>query len=228
MIRFIRKDYVYNIFFHIVFILILALTMCSSGIFLSQINREKVLYDIVNRYSGDNMVYISVCNKDRYDELTAGRKAMSFKSTTLYDESQVNIIDGREAYQVVVYPDKLIKELNLQLDSGKRKIDGNNDEYINVYVSKNSFGAKKGDIRTAYSLNEEHPYSVKYKIAGIISDNQTLMSIYGGFERIAEVNYTQMYDSYYYNENGLLMIIPESEFSKIEKPLMVIIFTEMS
>lgn len=51
MIRFIRKDYVYNIFFHIVFILILALTMCSSGIFLSQINREKVLYDIVNRYS---------------------------------------------------------------------------------------------------------------------------------------------------------------------------------
>lgn len=26
-----------------------------------------------------------------------------------------------------------------------------------------------------------------------------------------------MYDSYYYNENGLLMIIPESEFSKIEK-----------
>ena len=47
---------------------------------------------------------------------------MSFKSTTLYDESQVNIIDGREAYQVVVYPDKLIKELNLQLDSGKRKI----------------------------------------------------------------------------------------------------------
>lgn len=54
------------------------------------------------------------------------------------------------------------------------------------------------------------------------------MSIYGGFERIAEVNYTQMYDSYYYNENGLLMIIPESEFSKIEKPLMVIIFTEMS
>ena len=46
MIRFIRKDYVYNIFFHIVFILILALTMCSSGIFLSQINREKVLYDI--------------------------------------------------------------------------------------------------------------------------------------------------------------------------------------
>lgn len=33
MIRFIRKDYVYNIFFHIVFILILALTMCSSGIF---------------------------------------------------------------------------------------------------------------------------------------------------------------------------------------------------
>lgn len=217
MIRFIRKDYVYNIFSHIVFILILALTMCSSGIFLSQINREKVLYDIVNRYSGDNMVYISVCNKDRYDELTAGRKAMSFKSTTLYDESQVNIIDGREAYQVVVYPDKLIKELNLQLDSGKRKIDGNNDEYINVYVSKNSFGAKKGDIRTAYSLNEEHPYSVKYKIAGIISDNQTLMSIYGGFERIAEVNYTQMYDSYYYNENGLLMIIPESEFSKIEK-----------
>lgn len=154
MIRFIRKDYVYNIFFHIVFILILALTMCSSGIFLSQINREKVLYDIVNRYSGDNMVYISVCYKDRYDELTAGRKAMSFKSTTLYDESQVNIIDGREAYQVVVYPDKLIKELNLQLDSGKRKIDGNNDEYINVYVSKNSFGAKKGDIRTAYSLNE--------------------------------------------------------------------------
>ena len=120
-------------------------------------------------------------------------------------------------HQFPVLYKNLIKELNLQLDSGKRKIDGNNDEYINVYVSKNSFGAKKGDIRTAYSLNEEHPYSVKYKIAGIISDNQTLMSIYGGFERIAEVNYTQMYDSYYYNENGLLMIIPESEFSKIEK-----------
>lgn len=89
------------------------------------------------------MVYISMCYKDRYDELTAGRKVMSFKSTTLYDESQVNIIDGREAYQVVVYPDKLIKELNLQLDSGKRKIDGNNDEYINVYVSKTVLELKR-------------------------------------------------------------------------------------
>lgn len=213
MIRFLQKEYIRNIWFHLCMVLILLVMMLSSTILISNVAQETRLYRLADQYIDDDSMFLSYADDGFIEELT-DLEVEVHGARNIFGCLDPNTVSSITA---TVYEEKTMEYLTPRLESGRYpdsvQVD---DNTICALISSNPYGIKAGDTFTYYISKSEdlNAYiQVQVYVTGIISEGQSLYIEAG--EIFSDMTYEDFFQIYSYEQTEeVRLIIPEEEMKK--------------
>lgn len=218
MARFAIGEYIRNIGYNIVSILLLAVTFIACTIFLSNISAQRRMMVFLSPYLNENSIIIGRLGHDfdvtelmLYDTSIMTREAFCFSD------------DLVDATTCLVYNEYSMDNLTPRLLEGNliKKTDSE-DEIMQVLVSENSSDIGVGDIIEVSFFSEEgamegEMISMPARVTGVIASGQKLL--FGNGVNISKtMESSDIFGTYSYEQLGYALIVTtEDEFAKLPK-----------
>lgn len=216
MVKFTIGEYVRNIGYNIVSILLLAATFIACTIFLSNISAQRRMTNFLSPYLDKNSIIIGQLGYD-FDVTSLTKYEKSIMTREVLCESN----DLMRIRTCLVYNDYSMKNLTPRLAEGKL-IDKSDsaDGMMQVLVSQNIRRVGVGDIIEVgfYSEADAMEGKIVYmpaKVTGIIASGQKLM-FGNGVNINKDMESSDIFGTYSYEQLGYeLIITTEDEFAKL-------------
>lgn len=214
MVKFTISQYIKNAWYNILSVLIIALVLIISTIYISNIKEQTKLYRIVSPYLCNNSAIMSMKWDFNEKELIKLEKSLKCTVLSSYIYNSNNI-------QTIVYDDKIMLELTPRLSRGTQIGQGTKyDDAVEVLISENSLGYDVGDYFVIYTLDEHTGQEIQIKVVvkGVLKEGQR---IFGPSTRaFAGMTYEDLYKLNYHKQTGdNIIITTEEELSKISANL---------
>lgn len=210
MVKFSIAQYVKNAWYNIISVLIIALVLIISTIYISNIKEQTKFYRIVSPYLSENSLIMSMQMDFDEDELIKLEKSLKCTTLSLY-------VHSSEPVQTVVYNEKIMSELTPRLSRGEQIGQGAKyDDAIEVLISENSLGYDVGDYFTLYLYDYENKQEIPVKavVKGVLSEGQRIFAESG--HAYAGMTYEDMYALNYHKQTGdNIVITTEDELAKL-------------
>ena len=103
MIRFHIKEYIKNIKFNFSFVLIITFMMCSSIIFISNVDEQTKLYGFSKEYIDENSVFIDFAN-------AAFISCIDNRNKVLISQNISGEVGANQRVTLTVYQEELVKK----------------------------------------------------------------------------------------------------------------------
>ncbi len=214
MVKFTISQYVKNIWYNILSVLIISLVLIISTIYISNIKEQTKLYRIVSPYLCDNCAIMSM--QSDFSEEGLVKLEKSLKCTIL-----ASYVSGTESAQTVVYNENIMSELTPRLSRGTQIGQGHKyDDAIEVLISENSLGYDVGDYFVLNSFDSETGQEIQIRaiVKGVLREGQRIFAPSG--RAFQGMSYEDMYALNYHKQTGDNYIITtEEELSKISANL---------
>lgn len=217
MVNFVTKQYVKNIWYNILTVIIITFNIILCVIFASNISSQTKLYRLVKPYLNENSLIINTIYEEKKIDINNLKKVENTLMTTeLFCHSQ-ELVKLRNC---VVYNEKIMEEFAPRLSSGKlinSKFES--DEKLQVLISENSEGLGVGDILKLKFTDKTMNYvPIEAEIVGVISNGQKLfMSSNNVFNNMG---YEDLYLTYSYNQlEEPIILTTQKEIDAIGKEL---------
>lgn len=197
MVNFVAKQYVKNVWYNILTIIIITFNIILCVIFASNISSQTKLYRLVKPYLNENSLIINTIYEEKKIDINNLKKVeKTLMTTELFCHSQ-ELVKLRNC---VVYNEKIMEAFAPRLSSGKlinSKFES--DEKLQVLISENSEGLGVGDILKLKFTDKTMNYvPIEAEIVGVISNGQKLfMSSNNVFNNMG---YEDLYLTYSYNQ----------------------------
>lgn len=216
MVRFTIGEYIRNIGYNVISVVLITITFIACTIFLSNINEQLRLSRFLKPYLNEDSIII-------------GRKVYDFDVTTLtdYEKSFMTrevlsqcdeIPDLREC---LVYNEYSMDKFRPRLSRGEYPTDRNSEqEMLQVLVSENNMGIDVGDVITLQFFSEAGAMegkivAVPAKVTGIVASGQKLL-IGNGAHISRDMSTSEIFETYSYEQLGYaIAITTEKEFMKL-------------
>ena len=172
MVKFSIAQYVKNAWYNIISVLIIALVLIISTIYISNIKEQTKFYRIVSPYLSENSLIMRMQMDFDEDELIKLEKSLKCTTAPFYVYSSV-------AIQTVVYDEKIMSELTPRLSRGEQIGQGAKyDDAIEVLISENSLGYDVGDYFTLYLYDYENKQEIPVKavVKGVLREGQRIFA----------------------------------------------------
>ena len=217
MVNFVTKQYVKNIWYNILTVIIITFNIILCVIFASNISSQTKLYRLVKPYLNENSLIINTIYEEKKIDINNLKKVeKTLMTTELFCHSQ-ELVKLRNC---VVYNEKIMEEFSPRLSSGKlinSKFES--DEKLQVLISENSEGLGVGDILKLKFTDKTMNYvPIEAEIVGVISNGQKLfMSSNNVFNNMG---YEDLYLTYSYNQlEEPIILTTQKEIDAIGKEL---------
>ena len=217
MVNFVTKQYVKNIWYNILTVIIITFNIILCVIFASNISSQTKLYRLVKPYLNENSLIINTIYEEKKIDINNLKKVeKTLMTTELFCHSQ-ELVKLRNC---VVYNEKIMEEFAPRLSSGKlinSKFES--DEKLQVLISENSEGLGVGDILKLKFTDKTMNYvPIEAEIVGVISNGQKLfMSSNNVFNNMG---YEDLYLTYSYNQlEEPIILSTQKEIDAIGKEL---------
>ena len=217
MVNFVTKQYVKNIWYNILTVIIITFNIILCVIFASNISSQTKLYRLVKPYLNENSLIINTIYEEKKIDINNLKKVeKTLMTTELFCHSQ-ELVKLRNC---VVYNEKIMEEFAPRLSSGKlinSKFES--DEKLQVLISENSEGLGVGDILKLKFTDKTMNYvPIEAEIVGVISNGQKLfMSSNNVFNNMG---YEDLYLTYSYNQlEEPIILTTQKEIDAIGKEL---------
>ena len=197
MVNFVAKQYVKNVWYNILTVIILTFNLVLCVIFASNISSQTKLYRLVKPYLNENSLIINTIYEEKKIDINNLKKVeKTLMTTELFCHSQELV----KLKNCVVYNEKIMEEFAPRLSSGKlinSKFES--DEKLQVLISENSEGLGVGDILKLKFTDKTMNYvPIEAEIVGVISNGQKLfMSSNNVFNNMG---YEDLYLTYSYDQ----------------------------
>lgn len=212
MLRFSIGEYIRNIGYNIISILLLAVTFISCVIFLSNISAQQRMNRFLQPYFNENSIIIAELSP-YFDvtELTKYEKSIMTRETLCISGEVKNLST------CLVYNDYSMKNLSPRIIEGSLINEKNTEEgLLQVLISENEAGVGTGDvINLGFYDYDGCKFTVPAKITGVIASGQKLL--FGNGVRISKsMESTDIFGTYSYEQLGYALVITtEKEFLKL-------------
>ncbi|WP_456067804.1 hypothetical protein [Eshraghiella crossota] len=205
MIRFHIKEYIKNIKFNFSFVLIITFMMCSSIIFISNVDEQTKLYRFSKEYIDENSVFIDFAN-------AAFISCIDNRNKVLISQNISGEVGANQRVTLTVYQEELVKKYPIKVDAGEN-INLKDKDVIEAVISYNPYGIDVGDEIDfkIYGGNED---TVRIKIVGLVSEGQKLFTELSGIKK--DMIYEDFFPVYSFEQTGeVRMFISETDKDKI-------------
>ena len=225
MVIFGMGEYVKNIFYNIISIILLAATFVTSTIFTSNISAEARINNFFEPYLDKNSIITgSMGSKFDPDAIGLVKLEKALYNQEISCDSN-NLSDLR---QCLVYDEYVMDNLTPRLKEGKIVADGSG-ELMNILISENSDGIGVGDVIEIEFYDSEgvmdgRRTSVSAKVTGIIESGQKLF-LGNGVRISKDMSLRDVIGTYSYEQlEYSTIIIPEKEMEKIPEEILIEVF----
>ena len=220
MVRFSIIEYVKNIIYNIISIILLAGTFVSCTIFTSNISAQTKMNRFFEPYLDKNSIITGYMGQG-FDVEELG--LIKLEKALCNQEIMTSCEEIGDLDTCLVYDEYVMENLTPKLKKGKIVTDGSG-ELMNILVSENNAGVAVGDIINFYFYVKEEnvdvnkPASqirVSAKVTGIIESGQKLF-MGNGVSASSDMSLKDVIGTYHYEQLGeSIVIIPEKELSKV-------------
>ncbi len=200
-------DYVKNIWYNLITIVIIAATMIVSTIYISNITAQTRLYNLISPYLNEQSLFMAI--KWDFDETNLSKVEGSLMTKELVCYS--NHIQNLRHFGV--YSEEMMNNFKPRLVAGRYIDDGNNGE---IEVLAADAGFEVGDVLTVslFANDTGEELKVKVRVVGIIADGQKLFMTSG--KGGTEISYDDIYLTYSYDQlKEIALITTEKQLGKI-------------
>lgn len=217
MVKFSIGEYIRNVGYNIVSVLLLSVTFVACTIFLSNISAQWRMNNFLKPYLNENSIVIGQLGYD-FDVTQLTKYEKSIMTREVYCLSE----DVKELNTCLVYNDYSMENLTPRLIEGslideKKSEDG----MLQVMISENEDGIGVGDVINVEFYNYDGELiSIPAKATGVIASGQKLL--FGGGVSISKtMDTSDIFGTYSYEQLGYALIITtEEEFDKITEPIL--------
>ncbi len=215
MLGYITKQYVRNIWYNLISIIILVLTILLSTSFVTNIEKQTKWYNLVKPYLNEDSIVASYIGKienlpiDKADKMLITKEASSMCVA-------LNKFQG-----CAVYDDELMKKVKPRLLEGKQidEMKGN-DDIVTVLISENGGHYGAGDTLKVTFFTENEMIETDVLIAGVISDGQRVFMKES--REHSGMGYEDLFYTNSYAQKGeTLIITTEKELAKLSESVYV-------
>lgn len=215
MFKFALDEYVKNIWYNIISVFILAVSIIVSTIFITNLIQETKVYRLVKPYLDEKSIIINSANGIDVSLLSKVENTLMTHELFCMSDNQIGL------NTCVVYTDEVMKIMPPRLLEGQliEKVEADEDTLV-VWISRNSGGLSTGDEITLnfFSATEEKTIKVKALIAGVIADGQRIFM--SDTTISSNMEYDDIYCLYSHRQMGTPVVITtEDELSKIDEEL---------
>lgn len=214
MTNIIIGEYIKNIWYNIITVLIIVATLIISTIYISNINTQTKLYRLVSQYLNEDSLLMF--RKSGFDDESLDKVEDSIMTKEIICFSN----DVPNLDRFVVYDDEIMNSLKPRLTKG-RYISEKEGGEIEVLASNSGF--KVGDVVSVIMFDNKTgaEIEVRLKVVGIIADGQKIFA-YNGSLKPNEMTYKDMYLTYSYKQlNESVFITTEEQLSKIGEEVVI-------
>ena len=222
MIKFSINEYIKNIVYNIISVLLLTGTFVACTIFTSNISAQTRINRFFEPYFDENSVVTGrlhyYFDENETDLIKLEGVLKTQEMSVLSDE----VYDLRKC---LIYDDYVMDNLTPRLKKGKIVTDGSGD-CINVLISENNSGIGVGDeihimVTTDEGYGKSRMVNLTVKVSGVIESGQKLF--YGNGVRISyDMTLKDIMGTYHYEQlEESIIIIPEKELDKIPEKLYI-------
>lgn len=177
MFKFAAGEYVKNIIYNVISVLLLAVTFIACTIFISNIEAQRKITEFFSPYLNENSIIIGKVGRD-FDVTKLPGYEKSIMTRELYCDSE----DMVALRRVIVYDEYSMENLRPRLVEGEYiNPDSPEDDIMQVLVSENYSGVGVGDVIELlfYAIDETgmdvKDVYVPAKVTGIIASGQKVM-----------------------------------------------------
>lgn len=214
--RFNIGEYIRNVGYNLVSVLLLAVTFIACTIFLSNISAQQKMNRFLKPYLNEKSIIIGQLHPD-FDVTSLTKYEKSIMTREIFCISE----DVGDLKECIVYNDYSMDKLTPRLKDGelidKRKSE---DDVMQVLISENEMGIGTGDvIEVEFYGYDGEPFLVMAKISGVIASGQKLM-LGNGVEISKTMDSSDILGTYSYEQLCYAIIITtEEEFEKLSEPV---------
>ena len=219
MIKFLFGEYVRNVWYNVVSVLMITATVIISTIYISNITAQTKLYRLVSQYLNEDSI-IMHHEAEGFDSGT-----LTKLEKTLMTKCFLCVSNDIQIGKCHVYNDEIMSVMPPRLAKGRQIGSADkNDDRIEVLISENVKSYGVGDEITLkyYYLDWENmveiPVDIKCVIVGVIAEGQK-MCISSGKGGI-EAGYEDLYLTYSHEQTReTLILTTEEQLSKLDLEL---------
>lgn len=222
MINFGISEYVKNIVYNIVSILLLASAFVASTIFTSNVSEQLRYNRFFEPYINEN----SIITGRMGNQYTVEKLGLVKVEKVLYAQEWLSESEELEDLGTcLVYEDYVMENLTPRLKEGEIVADGSG-EFLNILVSENSSGIGVGDIieirfDAVEGYDEGRRFTMPAKVTGIFESGQKLF-FGNGIEIYNNMPMKEILGTYHYEQMGKSMVIvPQKDMDKLPEPAAV-------
>lgn len=221
MVRFGMGEYVKNILYNIISVILLAATFVAMVIFSSNISAQAKMNKFYKPYI-DNDSVITGYMGSQFDIDKLG--LVKLERALYSQEIQCYSTAVWDLKECIVYEEYVMKNLTPKLKEGKIVMNGSGD-MLNVLITENRNGVAVGDVIelnffTVEGMEEGRTITIQAKVMGVIKSGQKLF--YGNGVKISRnMSLNDVIGTHNFEQLGYSMIIiPEGEMMKISEEIL--------
>ncbi len=215
MIGYAAKHYVKNIWYNLISLIILMLTILLSTAFVTNIEKQTKWYNLVKPYLNEYSILIGYTGNIENVPIEKPEKILITKEA-------VSMCNTFPKFQgVAVYNEVIMEKIKPRLLEGKQidEIKGNED-IITVLISENGDKYRAGDTLTVTFFAENEMIETDVLIAGVISDGQRI------FMKESKEYFDMGYEDLFYMSSNaqtgeVVIITIEEELAKLKKDIYI-------
>ncbi len=214
MIKFVSKQYVKNIWYNILTVIILTFNIILSVIFVSNISSQTKLYRLVKPYLNENSIVVNILQKIDINNLSKVEKMLMTTELSCRSNALIKLD------KCVVYDEKIMDEFAPRLTTGRLISDKSiDDEKMQILISENSAGLGVGDtIKVEFYDKTLNYVYVDAEIVGVISNGQKIFMT--STEIFKDMGYEDLYCTYSYEQlEKPIIITTKAEIEAIGQEL---------
>lgn len=212
---YITKQYVRNIWYNLISIIILVLTILLSTSFVTNIEKQTKWYNLVKPYLNEDSIIANYIGRIENMPIKNADKMLITKEA-------VSMCAALNKFQgCAVYNDEIMKKVEPRLLEGKQidKMKGNED-IVTVLISENGGHYGAGDTLKVTFFTENGMIETDVLIAGVISDGQRV------FMKESRENSGMGYEDLFYinsyaQKGETLIITTEKELAKLSEAIYI-------
>lgn len=211
MIKFALDEYIKNIWYNMVTVLLISVSIIVSVIFISNLLQETKVYRLIKPYLNEKSIIINVANDIEINSLVKVDKTFMTNELYCVSDNQIGLTN------CVVYNEEVLDIMSPRLIEGQGiNTVSENEEALVVWISPNSGGLGTGDRINLNFFSEIEAKTIKVEavIAGVIADGQRIFM--SDTTLSSDMKYEDIYCLYSYKQLGSpIVITTEEEIEKI-------------
>lgn len=215
MLGYTAKQYVKNIWYNLISVIILTLTILLSSLFITNIEKQIKWYNLVKPYLNEDSIIASYIGNVENVPIDKAERMLITKEAASVCVA-LNKFQG-----CAVYNDEIMELVKPRLTEGKQidEMKGNQDA-VTVLISENGGKYGAGDTLKVTFFTENEMIETDVLIAGVISDGQRVFMKES--RAYSEMGYEDLFYMNSYAQTGeTLIITTEKELDKLGKSVYI-------